>query len=120
MTIDRAVNIQLKAVPCIRDIFSRARIFKNSHQEILEEYQKLISNLPKGTPKWLKGYLRGRFETANEFHRELFTEFCYQIGGEWYTTHKESTRARLTDHQTVIKENIKGHFVYKDSDKIYF
>lgn len=120
MTIDRAINIQQNKTQSIKDLFSRARACHLQHIEIVNGFSKIMDTLPTKTPRWVREYLRGRFETALEFHRELFTEFCYRVDNKWYTTHKESKRTRLTDHHTVVKYNLEGHSVYKDSDKIYF
>lgn len=118
----------------IRGIFSAARSFKSTSDELNAELTARITGplnyrTPGGRCKhspYLLGYAQGVIdsERGNLFRNNL--EFCYLVDGELYSTHRQPNTTRRTTAE--FYDTGRGHvlndaphaFYWKDSDKRYF
>ena len=90
MNLDRSINVQRDFKVRISDLHSQTISFKLTHSAYLELRRKLWDSLPKGTPGWLRSYLRG-YEEACYDRLNSMMEFCYVENGVLFSTWRNST-----------------------------
>lgn len=117
----------------IRGIFSAARTFKSTSDEINAELSARITGplnyrTPGGRRKhssYLLGYAQGVIDSERENLFRNYLEFCYLVDGELYSTHRQPNTTRRTTNE--FYGTNRGHvlndaphgFYWKDSDKRY-
>ena len=112
-------NNYCKTLSAIKDLYSKAKIFKMFHTDITKEYLLIRESYNKKLNQYYNGLLSGY---ANCLYDNLWneTEFCYKINGVWYTTHKKDS---LKDYYGVTgKFDLKGcecTHLWKNSDRLY-
>ena len=118
----------------IREIFSAARSFKSTSDEINAQLiEKVTGPLNYRTPggrrkhsNYLLGYAQGVIDSERENLFRNYLEFCYLVDGEIFSTHRQKDTTRRTtevfysaNHGHILNDAPHG-FYWKDSDKRYF
>jgi hypothetical protein len=85
LSIDRAIRAQQDAKTRLADVLSNAEHFGVAWGEVLAARERVLSQLPKGTPYHVRSYLRGYFEARTDawYRRQL--EWCLFIDGSLRT-----------------------------------
>ena len=90
MKLNRAMKLQSEAQSKLRDLFSRARIYRLSHERMLEDRGKIYAGL-KGCPRWVSASLAGYWDAQTERLYEQELEYCSrQADGKLYSHHSAS------------------------------
>ena len=137
MDSDRVYKIQERAKSTMFSIYSSAKSYKSTSQDIRKRVQKLFDSLPKRTPYYVSAFLRGMEEVLQaDLYRNHF-EFCYTISGkvlddsgnmviyenELVSTYKKSNRyyEKLGIKPSQLQEmsSANGHY-WDGTDKPYF
>jgi hypothetical protein len=60
MNADRAIRVQYDALSRLKDCYSIAKTYKQTHAQLLESKQSYVyGQLPKGTPRHIREYVAG-------------------------------------------------------------
>ena len=95
MRIETSLNHRQRAGTAIADLWSAARIYKMSHEDILKRKKEILSTIAH-CPQWVKEYVNGQDSVYFKMHYQHL-EFCYLVEGVLYSTYKKSTRP-TTEH----------------------
>jgi hypothetical protein len=114
----------------VNELFSTAIICSVSHDKLLQmtneriysELNRKYANGRRVYPAYINGYIQGLMTVhrANLYRHHL--EFCYDVDGVIYSTHRQTTRAHTTEefyaaNKGYVLCNAKGAHYWKDSDK---
>ena len=128
MKIERALQIRDMLKRNIYDIYSSAKNFKLSSDQINDRKNKLKRNIPTGTPSWVLSYVEGMEEVLRQDLYNNHLEFCYKINEILYSTSRNSLDRKSSryyedygiapsDLQKLSTSN--GHY-WINSDKPFF
>jgi len=123
MNSDRVYKVQDRAKHTMFSIYSSAKSYKSTSSEIRKRVRELFDSLPKGTPYYVRSFLRGMEEVLQaNLYRYCF-EFCYTVDGHLYSTCRKSDRYYekhdITPSQLQSRSTANGHY-WADTDKPYF
>lgn len=116
----------------ISQIFSSAAIFKSTSDEIQDRlkaqiFDPLNAKYPSGKPKfsnYLKGYAQGCISIHRARIMNELTEFCYNVNGELYSTHKQTDKRQTEEFYQAGRGSELGNypngFYWKGSTKPYY
>lgn len=118
---DTAFRKQERAIMQIRDLFSKARIFKMTSSAITAEYLKIKEGMTR-CPMYSREYISGYFRALSDKLWEEM-EFCYLIDGVLYTTNKcKNGESNKPNWRDLPDYNMKGklcaHF-WLNTDRPY-
>lgn len=111
MRLDTVINRLQSGRTNLRDLWSRARIFKMTHADVLKEKEKVFSRLGK-LPRYANSELRGYDLALFEAHYSSL-EFCHKLKGILYTTSKSDTGKPKTER---LYSKKLGYYLSKHSD----
>lgn len=117
----RAYRIQEKARVKLVDLYSQAKIFHLTSQQIDLKFRKIKSELPSKTPYRVIAYLDGYQDALNQELYNHYLDFRYIVNGMQVSTYKKSPIYYKKMGVTVSELRNKpcGHY-WKDSDKPYY
>jgi hypothetical protein len=131
MRIERALKEKKRAMERLTEIHRQAIHFKKTHQEILDEYIKLMNDLPKGLPRWVRDELRTvdacwhnwlhGFETPTGHQQWL--EYCTKIDGKLVSNRAQSSRwygKAGYEARDLIERGTDAGYYWVDTDKPFF
>lgn len=99
MKVSTALNHRDRAISAIRDIWSSARIYHSTHDDILKRLRSVNDSIAH-CPAWVRGYVDG-YDKALFDANWQYLEFCYAqiIDGETvlFSTHKDSTHRKTEE-----------------------
>ena len=116
----------------VSELYSLARNCRLTHAALLERRNTVIHaelNRKHGKravySQWLKGFVAGYMRAKDAELYASHLEFCYEVEGALYSTHKES-KHKLTDDllgtetytHLVERSTRHGHY-WRDTDKPY-
>lgn len=115
----------------VADCFAMAKICRMTSEQLNNRIIEHVINpsnekYPSGKRKhsvWLAGYAAGLIAAGrnNIWHNEV--EFCYNVKGVLYSTHKDSTKPVTEEfHQRGegnILANAEGRHYWKGTDKVF-
>ena len=102
-SLDRSIKVKNKYLSVIQDIYSSAKVFKSSHDDILKRRYERVLEQPEylNLPSWAKEYLRG-------YERALM-DGIYRYELDWYLwVNPDSEGKYLSEGKLCNKEEIKA------------
>jgi len=122
MRIEKSLEVRTEVSMKYRDVFKTAEMFKLPFDKVLERIQKINSEIPKGTPKWVRYYLSGYYNHWLDNIRSEKIEFCYIYNGEKYSSNSNSDKY-YQKHGITPKEMNQNHegfaSFWKNSNKLW-
>jgi hypothetical protein len=103
----------------IKQAFHFAYYSCDNSIEINQRMQDIKNKYPKSITVYEKFYFKGIIDTLMEQFKENNLEFCYEIDGEIYSTHKDSNKPRITDYSKINSDTTNG-FYYKHNKTPFF
>lgn len=115
----------------VNDVFSMAKVCKWSSKELSDHCNKYLTEpinerYASGKRKhsvWLAGYVAGLIGAMRQTIWREHVEFCYNVNGVLYSTHRESKRQTTGQFYERGEGNIladsEGRHYWKDSDKAF-
>ena len=123
MKIERALKIRDRAKTRIYDSYHLGRISRLTSERINSYVINIKSEMPKGTPQWVKSFIDGMVEVLNSDLYFNHLEFCYMVDGKLLSVNKDSKRhyskAKITPKQLHDRATLSGHY-WRDSDRPYY
>lgn len=115
----------------VHDVFSHARICKQTSSELTERLIEQIINpinehYPSGKRKhsvFMAGYVAGLIAAGRRSIWHHYIEFCYLVDGVLYSTHKDSTKPTTEEfyarNEGYLLANAEGRHYWKGTDKAF-
>jgi len=125
MDANRYNKVQSRAIRGLVDAATGVSIYRLTSEQSTAAYLKVLGELPKGTPRAIREYLRGWWDCFKGQLAKDQLEFCYVLpDGRIVCTHQESPRhyekMGLTPRDLYNTKGRHAGLFWKGTDKAFY